>query len=150
MRVIPITGEPTRFWVESSSLSCPVCGSTVSRLRQSNLRLEPGDICRRCVRLNTPVGKVGRYAVGRYALRWHLVDVAPFWPLGQCGCEHWVFTLRKEIEAVPPFRLATLTQREADRLRCAHVEAARTCALNAAIRGHEAARTGGRREEDAA
>lgn len=128
--VIPINGEPTRFWVQSSSLVCQSCEKTFSRLQSKNAKLIPGDPCPRCG--------------GKLKTRYHLVDIACFWPLGQCSCEHWSFRLKGEIEALPPSAFGKLTQREADKLRCSHIEAARTCALNIAIRSHELSQTKGK------
>jgi len=137
MRVIQVQGEPTRYHVESTSLECPKCGKLFPRLSNPhNALLRVGDQCPKC-------------AGGKLDVRFHLVDVAVFHPVGQCSCEHWSFSLGKKVRRMSPKELEGLTQQQARALRCTHIEAARTAAIDLTINQHERQRLGGnlRREE---
>lgn len=139
MRVVQVEGEPTRYHVESTSLECPSCQKLFPRLMTKNKDLVIGDVCPAC-------------EIGTLDVRFHLVDLSMFWPIGRCSCEHWSFNLKKKIEKLSPSQVKELTQGEARQLRCTHIEAARTAALDTTIRHHEASRmvhARGRTEESA-
>jgi hypothetical protein len=123
MRVEQIPGEPTRYYVESSGLECDQCKKTQSRRKTGNKNLEEGFGCPAC-----------RHGVLR--AKWHLVDLAAFRPIGQCSCEHFAFRLQANLAKIPPNQLYNLTQGEAARLRCTHIEAARSLALDLTVSQH--------------
>lgn len=127
---MPIHGEPTRYHVESGSLECQGCQRLFNRRETRFSNLRPGLPCPAC----------GRASV---EIRWHLVDIACFQTIGQCSCEHFQFTLQKELTKIAPSLLRTLTQRTADKLRCAHIIAARSYALTLTVRQHEEQRLAG-------
>jgi hypothetical protein len=133
VNVIPIPGEATRFWVESSSLECTdkACGKLFSRLKHTDMRA--GDKCPKC-------GAV-------LDIRYHLVDISAYWPIGRCTCEYYVFTLGPKVAKMQPSKLKSLTQYEAQSLRCSHIEAARTAALDRTIHAHQAVNGGAERED---
>jgi len=64
-------------------------------------------------------------------------------PVGRCTCEHYSFTLAPKIRKLPPGGLAELTQVQARNLRCSHIEAARTAAIDLTIYAHERERLAG-------
>lgn len=136
MKVQQVAGEPTRFLVESATLECAKCGRHFNR-RETRYKLlqEDGDC-----------PSPGCAAEEALRMRWHLVDVACFQPIGQCSCEHFSFTLAREVEKLSPAALSRLTHNEQERLRCTHIAAARQHALTLTIRQHEQQRTGGRKE----
>jgi len=149
MKVVPIHREPTRYWVESSSLECPRCGRLFSRTDPRWSSLEPSTACPRCS-APAPGGHPG--GVPTLKTRWHLVDIAVHWPVGQCACEAWQFTLKPRIERMSESELAALTQQRASDLRCPHIRAARAAALDLTVRSHEEERLRnghGRTEEQA-
>jgi hypothetical protein len=67
----------------------------------------------------------------------HLVDLANFFPIGQCACEHFQFRLKPQIEEIPPRLLQAIGQVAADKLRCTHIFAARHHALDRTIYFHQ-------------
>lgn len=123
MKVMQIPGEPTRYHVESSSLECDRCKKTQSRRETGKKALVEGDACPACCQ-------------GVLQTRWHLVDLACFRPIGQCSCEHFAFRLQANLSKIPPNQLYKLTQGEASRLRCSHIEAARALALDLTVNQH--------------
>lgn len=130
MIVNQIPGEPTRFHVESTSLECPGCKSAFSRREQAYKNLKPGDLCPKCKQepLDT---------------KFHLVDLSCYRPIGECSCEHFQFRLRVELSKLPPKVLYNLTQGQASKLRCTHIEAARSLALDLTVEQHEQQRHSG-------
>lgn len=135
MRVIPVSGEPTRFRCESASLECCACAATFSRLEAKHAALAVGSKC--------PKGCGGTLDV-----RFHMVDVAWFHPVGRCSCEHWNFRLGPQVGRMTRAQLEGLTQQQARNLRCSHIEAARTAAIDIAIHSHERERGNGRQLEE--
>jgi hypothetical protein len=123
MKVTQVPGEPTRYYVESSSLECGRCKKTQSRRETGKKMLAAGDGCPACKQ-------------GVLQDRWHLVDLACFRPIGQCSCEHFAFRLQANLAKIPPSQLYKLTQNEAARLRCSHIEAARALALDLTLNQH--------------
>jgi len=123
MKVMQIPGEPTRYHVESSTLECDNCKKVQSRRKAGNKNLEEGFGCPEC-----------RHGVLRS--NWHLVDLACFRPIGQCSCEHFTFRLQANLAKIPPNQLYKLSQGEAARLRCSHIEAARALALDLTVNQH--------------
>ena len=136
MRVIQVAQEPTRMWVESSSLSCQNCEKIFSRLQTKYAKLVPGDECPKCG--------------GKLKTRFHLVDIATNPPIGTCTCEHFAFRLGPESMTLSRWDRQRLTQRQLSDLRCVHLDAARQVALDITIRSHEAARGNGMAKEEAA
>jgi len=137
MRVIQVQGEPTRYHVESTSLECPSCGKLFPRLSNPrNSALRVGDRCPKC-------------DGGKLDVRFHLVDVAADLPFGKCSCEYHTYTLGKKIRQLTQKQRSELTQRQQAALRCSHLEAARTAAIDLTINQHERQRLGGnlQREE---
>lgn len=122
MKVQQIQGEPTRYHVQSTSLSC-ACGKRYSREQQVKLRLLPQGKCPACN--------------GVLDWHWHLVDLADFRPIGRCSCEHFAYRLQANIAKLPPHHLAKMEQGEAAKLRCSHLNAARAFALDLTIEQHE-------------
>lgn len=127
LRVYQMANEPTRFHVESTSLECVACKKLFTRLEAKNAQLRVGGACPAC-------------GQGQLDVRFHLVDVAACSPVGQCTCEHWQFRVRANLSKLSPHDRITMTQSEAKRLRCSHIEAARQHALDLTIRQHEAGR----------
>lgn len=123
MKVEQIQGEPTRYHVESSSLACDVCKKSFSRRELNHNHLGEGDGCPACNR-------------GRLDTRWHLVDLAAYRPIGQCTCEHFTFRLQANLSRISPGELYKMTQGEAAKLRCTHIEAARAMALDLTVNQH--------------
>ena len=150
MFVRQVNGEPTRFYVESSSLECPTCAALYSRLDPKNNQLHVGSECPKCRKRiaaeRTPTGD----KAGTLDIRLHLVDVAVNHPVGRCSCEHWNFTLGPKVAKLTRADLEALTQGQARALRCSHIEAARQAALDIAIGCHERERGNGKQLEEAA
>lgn len=129
MRVIQVQGEPTRYHVESTSLECPACQKLFPRLSNPrNSALRVGDQCPKC-------------SGGKLDVRFHLVDVAVDLPFGKCSCEYHTYTLGPKIRKLTAHQRAGLTQRQQAALRCSHLEAARTAAIDLTISAHESERT---------
>lgn len=137
MRVYQIHGEPTRFMCESTSLECPSCKKLFTRLEARNADLKIGSRCPACHQSDLDV-------------RFHLVDVAAFAPVGQCTCEHFQFRLKSALSKLSPVDRVCLSQGEAKRLRCSHIEAARHHALDLTINQYEKGRlvNAGRQTEE--
>jgi len=76
-------------------------------------------------------------------VRFHLVDLACYRPIGQCTCEHFAFRLTAHLGKLSPTALRTMTQGEAAKLRCTHIEAARALALDLTVEQHEQQRHAG-------
>jgi hypothetical protein len=123
MKVEQIPGEPTRYYVESSSLECDRCKKTQSRRETNKRHLDEGDACPTCRQ-------------GVLKTRWHLVDLAAYRPIGQCSCEHFSYRLQANLSKISPSELYKMTQGEAARLRCTHIEAARALALDLTVNQH--------------
>ncbi len=151
MKVLHIAGEPTRFRVEGASLECGHCKRLFSRLKTAYAKLKPGDHCPVCEeeKVVQAVAEQAGWAhaatfnegpvdnVPRLGVRWHLVDIALWHPIGQCSCEGWMFHRKPEVEKLSPSELAGLSHLKAEKLRCAHIAAARTAALNITVKQHE-------------
>lgn len=120
MTVSQVPGETTRFYVESTSLECQDCHKLYTRQDMRNKELTD------CTRCGGPLG-----------IRFHLVDISCWDPIGECSCEHFQYRLKKEVEKISPIKLRQLSQSEAHRLRCTHIEAARTYAIDLSIRQHQ-------------
>ena len=157
MTVYPVQGEPTRFRVESSSLECPRCGVLYSRLQLKWSTLRPGSECPKCRRQvedrrrpGYPACALEATVVAKLDVRTHLVDVESHHPVGQCTCEHWGFTLGPKVKAMTRAQREALTQQQARNLRCSHIEAARTAAIDIAIGCHKRERGNNREREEAA
>ena len=150
MRVYQIPGEPTRYHVESTSLECPGCKKLFSRHEREPKHLIVGDRCPVCVQetiANFPdaVGIPEEIAlkIPTLDVRFHLVDLACFRPIGQCSCEHFSFRLQAQLNKLSPSYLRTMTQGEANKLRCTHIMAARELALDTTVEAHERNRHAG-------
>jgi hypothetical protein len=124
MIVNQIAGEPTRFYVESTVLECQACKKGFSRRDRKFKDLAPGEACPGCTS-------------GQLELKYHLVDLSCFRPIGECSCEHFQFRLSKELAKLPPATLYKLTQGQAAKFRCTHIEAARSLALDLTVEQHE-------------
>jgi hypothetical protein len=151
LRVKACPGSPTVFFSESSELECvrPECGKLYKRvppelvyfsLRQRSFlramglwdrvdrrlkdlegyasKFRVGDLCKKC-------------GVGTLDVRFHTVDIAAYGLNGGCGCEYFLFSLRKELEG------AGRDERLAGAHRCQHIDAARDFALDLSLRAHE-------------
>jgi hypothetical protein len=148
MLVIQVRGEPTRWLVQSSSLECVLCGALFSRLQTKWSNLRPGLECPKC-RAKASQARAGEAVeVGRLDVRLHLVDLAVAHPVGTCQCEHYQFNLGPKVNKLSPSELKALTQQQARALRCSHIEAARTAAIDIAIRCHEQERGNGSQQEE--
>ena len=130
MRIFSIEGEPTRFRVESTSLECPECLKLFPRLQPKNKDLRIGDPCPAC-------------GQGKLDSRFHLVDLASCWPVGQCACESWKYNLLKKIKLIPAESLGSLTKTQVEAISCSHLEAAWFAYGRAALARHEAHRMAG-------
>lgn len=148
MKVFLISGEPTRFRVESSSLECCKCGALFSRLEAKHGSLRVGSECPACRRSAEAQRPPSGEPAGTLDVRLHLVDLAEFHPVGRCTCEHYAYRLGPEAAKLTPYDLEGLTQQQARALRCSHIEAARQAAIDLAVGAHERQRgNAGRREE---
>lgn len=148
MKCFVIKGEPTRFRVESSSLECCKCGALFSRLEAKHGSLRVGSECPACRKRIAAERSPGGEPAGTLDVRLHLVDLAVNHPVGQCACEHYAYRLGPEVAKLTPYDLEGLTQQQARALRCSHIEAARTAAIDLAVGSHERQRgNGGQREE---
>lgn len=151
MRVLPVKGEPTRYWVESNSLQCSSCDTLFSRLEPRHKSLSEGSPCPRCLNPGPRPPSEGPREPGQLRTRYHLVDIACYWPVGECSCEHFQYRLKAELAKMSPAELRTASQRRAAALRCSHIEAARNAALDVTVHAHERERLAagrGRTEED--
>ena len=63
-----------------------------------------------------------------------------FRPIGACSCEHFAFRLQANLAKIPPHHLYTMSQGDAAKLRCTHIEAARALALDLTVEQHERGR----------
>lgn len=128
LRVKAIPGEPTRFWVESGTLQCtdPQCGKSYNRRTRHRLipgqahptdYLHIGDACPACG--------------STLDVRFHVCDLAAFNNNGQCGCEFFSFVHAPALARMLP------SEQGAGRCRCSHLEAARSFALDVALKAHE-------------
>lgn len=136
MRVYQVQGEPTRFHVESTSLECPGCKKLFPRTDLKNRSLRVGGQCPAC-------------GTGTLDIRFHLVDLACWRPVGQCSCEHFQFRLKQKVELVSPATLKAMSHNEAEALRCSHIRAARDYALDLTVDQHERERNPSGRVEEA-
>lgn len=136
MRVFSVTGEPTRFHVESTALQCIECNATFSRHEPKHKLLRVGDKCPACAkRLIDEWGDDEKAPL--LDVRFHLVDLAEFRPIGRCSCEHFAFRLQAQLNKLSPSALRAMTQGEANKLRCTHIMAARELALDTTVEAHE-------------
>lgn len=167
LTVKSIAREPTCFLVESFELQCvnPQCGKIVKRFPE--LMVDFSSRQRALLRFTGVWNRVSVIVVGLKlkafrqpgeqcpkcgaALdnRWHKVDIARNDLNGECGCEHFQFTLRKELRKV------SKEDRAMGLCRCAHIEAARDFAIDVAVATHEQYRLAvngkkGQKEEHAA
>ena len=130
MIVNQVPGEPTRFYVESTALECPACKKSISRRDTKHKHAAIGDPCPLCQQ-------------GVLEMKFHLVDLSCYRPIGECSCEHFQFRLRVELSKLPPKALYNLTQGQAAKFRCTHIEAARSLALDLTVEQHEQHRHSG-------
>lgn len=142
LRVKAIESEPTRFHVESGTLTCvnPQCGATYNRRtrhrlvadqRQPTDYLHIGDKCPKCS--------------GYLDVRFMLVDIAANNLNGGCSCEFFSFVQGPALAKLLP------SERAMGKCRCSHIEAARQFALDVALHANEHdryAKAGRQREED--
>lgn len=121
LRVKPVPGEATRFWVEGNTIQCvvPECAAQFSRKRRSDLGI--GSKCPKC-------------GGGKLDVRFHTVDLSGFAPAGHCSCEHFEFNLQPKLCRMSP---QERTQHAAS-LRCSHIGAARDFAMDLVVAAHEA------------
>jgi hypothetical protein len=136
MRVYNVEGEPTRYHVESTSLQCLGCNKTFGRHDPRFKYLAVGDKCPVC-----SVKMIEQWGDDEKApaldVRFHLVDLAEFRPIGRCTCEHFAFRLQAQLSKLSPANLRSMTQGEANKLRCTHIMAARELALDTTVEAHE-------------
>jgi hypothetical protein len=118
LRVRTCQNEPTRFFVESNSLSCcnPECSKTFNRHQHPGIHI--GDKCPRCG--------------GQLDLRFHTVEISEFNGTGFCSCEYFTFRLAPELKLLSPQQRIE----KGDLLRCSHIKAARDFALDLALHLH--------------
>ena len=112
-RIVP--GEPTRFEVSSNRWGCTACEDRW--LKIENPFMSEGQKCPSC-------GK------GKIEERFHLVDLASLDLAGCCSCEWHHYTIQ------PRLRNMTKEQRILKPQRCAHIEYARSFALNVLLKLH--------------
>ncbi len=160
MTVFHVQGEPSVFNCESSSLECCKCGALFSRLKAQFSVLKVGDTCTKC--LKAAAAAAPRSATQREIVenvraagstldaRLHRVDISMYHPVGQCVCEHWNYRIGPQVARMSRAELEGLTQQQARALRCSHIEAARTAAIDVAIASHEQVRGNGKQLEDKA
>ncbi len=151
LRVVKMPGEATRYKCESGSLECvnKACGRTSAEgffhprlfnLRmEKNAQLKVGGLCPKC-------------GVGILDLRFHLIDVAVFAPVGKCDCE-WFdiaprpylgnMSARKYLERLSRSGIQTLSQAMVMKLRCVHIQVVRDFCLDVSILAHERDRYAG-------
>jgi hypothetical protein len=120
LRVKPVPGEATRFWVESNTLQCvvPECAKQFNRKLRSDLGI--GSLCPSC-------------KAGKLDVRFHTVDLANYEPVGECSCEHFQFRLGPELSKMPPEQRAE----KAALMRCSHIREARDFAIDLTLKAHE-------------
>lgn len=146
LRVKAIPGEPTRFWVESWTLECPQCSAKFNRRTRHRLLARYEDVPHSgYLYIGDPCPKCG----GELDCRFHVVDIANYNGVGECGCEY------HQMKLGPELRKLSLAQRggSGDKYRCSHVKAARDFALDVALAAHDFERhrrADGQREEAAA
>ena len=123
----------TRFKVEGWSIECVRCGSLFSRFRAKWSALKEGDACPKA-------------CGGTLCLRWHLCDCGIWHPVGQCDCEGWNMSKRKElgdktpkqyVERLTRRQLDALSHRETLKLQCYHLEAAWFALAKISVARHE-------------
>jgi hypothetical protein len=132
MRVYSVVGEPTRYHVESTSLQCAKCNKTFGRHDPRFKYLVIGDECPSCFE-----HLKGDEKCPTLDVRFHLVDLSEFRPIGRCTCEHFAFRLQAQLNKLSPSNLRAMTQGEANKLRCTHIMAARELALDTTVEAHE-------------
>lgn len=132
MRILPCHGEPTRFFAESRTLECPLCKQLFPRKKWLSLKV--GSPCPFC-----------GPTVGALDVRFHLVDTAKFFPIGECACEAWQMAKKygKTVRRMKPKDREALAWDEQEALRCDHIKAARSYSLNLSIKQHEDHRLAG-------
>ena len=108
-------GEPTRFDVSSNRFGCTNCESRFLKIEHPFL--DEGCKCPDC-------GK------GLIEERYHLVDLASYDLCGACSCEWHAFSI------TPKLRATTKEERLFRPKRCAHIEYARSFALNVLLKLH--------------
>ena len=147
LRVFPVPGEPTVFYVESSSAQCSKCSRVYKRYRWAFCPDTGGH--RRVHRSNIVIEGLCPYRFGcdgTLQLRFHRVDIAAYDGNGQCGCESFEFSYGPLLSRTKPSLWM-----EAG-LRCRHIQAAREYALDLSIRHHTkqqlAPFANGRKERD--
>lgn len=129
LKVHPVQGEATRFYVESNTLEClnRECGKIKAYVfhprlfnRKEHPELQVGGRC--------PVCKTGQLDV-----RFHQVDVSEYNCNGSCTCEHFVLNpkMEKKIKTLSPAEQAM------GMCRCHHINEARDFALDLSIKGHQ-------------
>jgi hypothetical protein len=167
LRVRAIPGEPTRFWVTGNTLLCdnPACGKEYNRMtrhqavlgvRQPTEYLRDGTPCPKCLariskwrkRNKDPHGDEPALGVMRNNDR--LVDIAGYSRNGSCSCPF--FQCSEGMEKA--LKVKTSVEQAMGQHRCQHIVAARSFALDVALRVHEVERYAvhahGQREERAA
>jgi len=170
LRVMKDRGSPTRYFVESATLQCvrPECAATFRRRPHSyedlppvvalvlrmlgstlpgsrslaGLKVELDRLFARVRDRGCPKAgdKCPTCGQAELDVRFHTVDIAALGMNGECGCEYFQMSLRKQAAASSPVEQA------AGRFRCQHIHAARDFALDVSLRSYERDRLGGREE----
>jgi hypothetical protein len=148
------------MWVESNTLQCvvPECAKMYQRHRRPGLAI--GGPCPACerrlrdgIRSLDPVivesflngtetadefvqrrPNLRMRQVGTLDVRFHVVDLAMFAPVGQCSCEHFQFSLQPRLVRMSPEERTAVAEAH----RCSHIKAARDFALDLVVYHHEA------------
>ena len=116
-------GEPTRFDVSSNRFGCSECDARF--LKIENSFMEEGMRCPKCEK-------------GKIEERYHLCDLASYFPAGACSCEWFAFSIAPKLKAMTPAR------RLLNPPRCVHLEYARTFALDVLLKLHQLEENGGK------
>lgn len=137
MKAEHIPGEPTRFHVTADSWQCS-SSFGCKKIADGDRTPGPMNLCNWC---GAPLER-----------RTHLVDIAALAPIGQCSCEDFTIRQRKELggtcamryaEALGPQGRANLDEADRQSLRCKHLKAARTHALDTSIAAYQRQHMGG-------
>ena len=129
LRVMAIVGESTRFHVESNTLQCtdPQCGKMYNR--RTRHRLVPGQAHPTdYLHIGDPCPACG---TGTLDVRFHVCDLESYNCNGGCSCEFFSFVHAPALSRMLP------SEQGAGRCRCSHLEAARSFALDVALKAHE-------------